>query len=154
MVTIGKVLFPTDLSECSQAAWGHALAFAKQFGAEVVLLHVVVEPPQVAAGYELGYTPERWVKVATLEAHGLLADLMARAADWQVKMTAKVRQGTAFREIIAAAREERVDLIVMGTHGRSGLAHALMGSVAEKVVRKAPFPVLTVKHPDMKFEMP
>jgi nucleotide-binding universal stress UspA family protein len=59
-----------------------------------------------------------------------------------------------FREIIAAAREEEADLIVMGTHGRTGLAHALIGSVAEKVVRKAPCPVLTVRHPKMKFEMP
>lgn len=154
MVTVKKLLFPTDFSEPSEAAWAFALTFAVEFGAEVVVLHVVPEPPRLAEAYEMGFTPERFVKVATEEARRLMADLQAKAADWSVTFIPKVRQGVEFREIIAAAREEGVDLIVMGTHGRTGLAHALIGSVAEKVVRKAPCPVLTVRHPKMKFEMP
>ena len=154
MVTIRKVLCPTDFSEPSQAAWTYALALATEFGAEVVLLHVIPEPPQMAAAYELGYTPERFVKAVTEESQRLMADLIAKAAHDKGKIAPQVRRGTEFREIIAAAREEGADLIVMGTHGRTGLAHALIGSVAEKVVRKAPCPVLTVRHPKMKFEMP
>ncbi len=154
MVTIRKVLFPTDFSEASEAAWGFALSLAQEFGAEVALLHVVPEPPRLAEAYEMGFTPERFLKAATEEAQRLLADMQAKAADWKVTLIPRVRQGVEFREIIAAAREEGADLIVMGTHGRTGLAHALIGSVAEKVVRKAPCPVLTVRHPKMQFEMP
>lgn len=154
MVSIQRVLFPTDFSECSQAAWGHAVAFARQFGAEIVLLHVVAEPPRVAEGIEMGYTPEKFLKAATEEAYRLLGDLAAKAADEKVPIRPRVGKGVAFHQIIAVAQEEGADLIVMGTHGRTGLAHAFMGSVAEKVVRKAPCPVLTVKHPGMKFEMP
>ena len=62
--------------------------------------------------------------------------------------------GSPFLQVVRMARKEGVDLIVMGTHGRTGLAHVLMGSVAEKVVRKAPCPVLTVKHPEHEFVMP
>jgi nucleotide-binding universal stress UspA family protein len=65
-----------------------------------------------------------------------------------------MRVGAPFLEIIHAAQSESADLIVMGTHGRSGLAHVLMGSVAERVVNKAPCPVLTVRHPDRKFKHP
>ena len=154
MVKLHKVLFPTDFSEPSEAAWSYALALAKEFGAEIVLLHVVAEPPRLAEAYEMGFTPERFVRAATDEARRLMADLIAKAADRQVTITPQVRQGVEFREIIQAARDTAADLIVMGTHGRTGLAHALIGSVAEKVVRKAPCPVLTVKHPKIKFEMP
>jgi nucleotide-binding universal stress UspA family protein len=154
MVSVRKVLFPTDFSEPSEAAWAYALALAKEFGAELVLLHVVPEPPRLAEAYEMGYTPERFIKAATEEANRLMADMMAKAGDWKVPIVPKVRQGVEFREIIEAAREAGADMIVMGTHGRTGLAHALIGSVAEKVVRKSPCPVLTVKHPKMKFEMP
>jgi nucleotide-binding universal stress UspA family protein len=154
MVTIGTILFPTDFSEPSEAAWGYALTLAKEFGANIVLLHVVPEPPRLAEAYEMGFTPERFIRAASEEAQRLMADMMAKAADMKVAITPKVRQGAEFREIIDAAREACADIIVMGTHGRTGLAHALIGSVAEKVVRKAPCPVLTVRHPKMIFEMP
>jgi nucleotide-binding universal stress UspA family protein len=68
--------------------------------------------------------------------------------------TSVLRTGTPFLEIVTAARELDSDLIVVGTHGRTGLAHVMIGSVAEKVVRKAPCPVLTVKHPEHEFVMP
>lgn len=67
---------------------------------------------------------------------------------------ADVVAGVDFREIIEYARTHEIDLIIMATHGRTGLAHALLGSVAEKVVRKSPCPVLIIKHPAMKLEMP
>ncbi len=70
------------------------------------------------------------------------------------KIRGKLVKGNTDLEIIQAARDESVDIIVMGTHGRTGLAHVLIGSVAEKVVREAPCPVLTVKHPEHKFVRP
>lgn len=72
----------------------------------------------------------------------------------QITIALEIAEGKPFIEIIKAAKNYDVDLIVMGTHGRTGLQHMLIGSVAEKVVRKAPCPVLTVKHPDYEFEMP
>ena len=69
-------------------------------------------------------------------------------------MHAEVREGSPFYEIIRYAKEQDVDLIIMGTHGRGGLVHVLLGSVAEKVVRKSPCPVLTVRHPEHEFVHP
>lgn len=152
MLRIGKVLFPTDFSELSEAAWGYALTLARAFGAEVLLLHVVSEPPAGSVLYEIGSSPEGFVRTATEEAKRLMAELVSGAADPKVAITPQVRRGLEFREINAAARENGVDLIVMGTHGRTGLSHLLIGSVAERVVRTAPCPVLTVRHPAMQGE--
>ena len=144
MKAVRKILFPTDFSEPSEAAWTFALSFAKEFGAEVVLLHVVPEPPRLAEAYEMGYTPERFIKAATDEANRLMADMQAKAGDWKVTLLPRIRQGVEFREIIAAAREEEADLIVMGTHGRRGFARATLGSDAEYVAQRASAPVLLV----------
>ena len=81
-----------------------------------------------------------------------LADRLCEA--YRCTVTTRLREGEAFVEIVALAREEVVDLIVMGTHGRTGLAHMLIGSTAERVVRMASCPVLTVKHPEHEFVMP
>jgi len=78
----------------------------------------------------------------------------ARLRESGVKARGLMRVGAPFLEIINAAQSEHADLIVMGTHGRSGLAHVLMGSVAERVVNKAPCAVLTIRHPDRKFKHP
>jgi nucleotide-binding universal stress UspA family protein len=152
MLTIRKILCPTDFSEPSEAGWAFALTLAEQFGAEVILLHVVPEPVGNPIAYEMGYTPERFLRSVTEEATRLLADLAAKAGDWKVTIRQVLRRGVEFREVNAAAKEEGADLIVMGTHGRTGLAHLLIGSVAEKVVRTAPCPVLTVKHPTMQLQ--
>jgi nucleotide-binding universal stress UspA family protein len=72
----------------------------------------------------------------------------------RISVEAVVLQGVPFAEIIKASKEYDIDLIVLGTHGRTGLSHAIMGSVAEKVVRKSPCPVLTVRHPEHDFVMP
>jgi nucleotide-binding universal stress UspA family protein len=75
---------------------------------------------------------------------------------WDENLTVvrEIRQGSPFLEIIRYAKEKNIDLIVLGTHGRSGLAHVMLGSVAERVVRIAPCPVLTVRHPEHEFVMP
>ena len=154
MVPIRRILFPTDFSEHADYAWPYALQFAQEFGAQVHLLHVVARPPRVSESYAMNFDPEKFTQALTQEASATLARLHQIAQDRNVESQTAVRVGIDFHEIIDYARTNQIDLIVMATHGRTGLAHALVGSVAEKVVRKAPCPVLTIKHPAMKFEMP
>jgi len=154
MVPIRRILFPTDFSEPADHAWPFALQFAQEFGAAVHLLHVVAPPPRMTEAYSANFDPERFAEVLTAEANASLDRLVEGAKDRKITFQTEVRIGVDFHEIIDYARTHQIDLIVMATHGRTGLAHALVGSVAEKVVRKAPCPVLTVKHPAMKFEMP
>jgi len=154
MVPIRRILFPTDFSEHADYAWPFALQFAQEFGAEVHLFHVVAPPPRLTEAYSANFDPEKFVEVLTAEANASLDRLVESAKGRNISVCTEVRVGVDFREIIDYARTRQIDLIVMATHGRTGLAHALVGSVAEKVVRKAPCPVLTVKHPAMKFEMP
>ena len=154
MVPIRRILFPTDFSEPADYAWPFALQFAQQFEAEVHLLHVVVPPPRMTEAYAVHFDPEKFAAALTAEANASLERLVQAAKDRKLAFQTEVRIGVDFYEIIDYARTHQIDMIVMATHGRTGLAHALVGSVAEKVVRKAPCPVLTVKHPGMKFEMP
>jgi nucleotide-binding universal stress UspA family protein len=154
MVPIRRILFPTDFSEHSEHAWAYALRFAQEFSAAIHLLHVVAPPPRMTESYSFQFDPEKFLQAATTEALAGM-DHLTRAAQAQgLTVSPEVRVGVDFSEIIDYARKSEADLIVMATHGRTGLAHALMGSVAEKVVRKAPCPVLTIKHPAMRFEMP
>ena len=154
MVPIRRILFPTDFSEHADFAWPFALQFAQEFGAELHLLHVVAPPPRLTEAYATNFDPDKFAEVLTAEAQASLDRLVQAAHDRDILSHCEVRVGVDFHEIIDYARSRQIDLIVMATHGRTGLAHALVGSVAEKVVRKAPCPVMTVKHPTMKFEMP
>lgn len=124
-LAIRRILFPTDFSEASRRAGETALALARHFGARLVVLHVI--PPVTDPD------PRR----AALRS--LAAEL---AAD--VPVEAETVAGVPARQIAAYASRHHVDVIVMGTHGRTGVSHALLGSVAEAVLRRAPCPVLTV----------
>jgi nucleotide-binding universal stress UspA family protein len=153
MMPIRRILFPTDFSESADHAWMFALQFAQDFGAEVHVLHVVAPPPRLTEAYSMNFDPAKFAAVVTAEAERSLDRLVEGAKDRHLTFHREVRIGVDFHEIIDYARKYEIDLIVMATHGRTGLAHALVGSVAEKVVRKASCPVLTVKHPAMKFEL-
>ncbi len=155
MIQLKKILVPTDFSEFSLHAVKYGCEFAKRFGAELHLISIVEDV------YPL--IPESGMLLPS--AGNYLNDLKESAEkalstrpnpDWvqgvAVKRTALI--GTAFLEIVRYAKSEDIDLIVIGTHGRSGLVHVLMGSVAEKVVRKAPCPVLTVRPQGHDFVMP
>jgi nucleotide-binding universal stress UspA family protein len=125
------ILVPTDFSETSDAALDYGLELAARFNAQLHLLHVIDAPAVLPAGLF----------------DDVKAKLARRAARGQrCAVTTEVITGTSARTIVCYARARSMDLIVMGTHGRSGMAHLLMGSVAEKVVRDAPCPVLTVRH--------
>lgn len=155
MIKLQRILLPTDFSEFSAAARMYACAFADQFRAELHVLHVIQDlAPLVPEPGAALAPPVDYLRELELNAHAMLE----RAIDpqWSVGKTIVkvVRQGPPFLEIVRYAQEANIDLIVMGTHGRSALAHMLMGSVAEKVVRKAPCPVLTVRHPEHEFVAP
>lgn len=152
MIDLKRILLPTDFSENAKTAQNYAVDLAKKFGAELHLLHVSVDM--------LAMVPEPGMNF--LPPGDYLRDMQnaAKAALEKVepgddlKTVRDVRLGTPFVEIVRYAKDENIDLIVIGTHGRSGLAHALMGSTAEKVVRKAPCPVLTVRPGAHQFVLP
>jgi nucleotide-binding universal stress UspA family protein len=146
MLPLKKILCPTDFSEPSLAALATACELAKHFNAELHILHVLPFTPPfpsdmvvVAASSYYPSDSER-----TQEAHRQLADLIAQRVPDGVNALPVVKMGQAAHEIICAADDDNVDVIVIGTHGATGWRHLAFGSVAEKVVRMAHRPVLTV----------
>jgi nucleotide-binding universal stress UspA family protein len=140
MLAIRKILHPTDFSENSQAAFRLACALARDYQARLLVLHV--STPFVAYGEGMVTAPP---PDFTEELRARLQQI--RPGDPRVGIEHKLVEGDAAAEILRVAREAGCDLIVLGTHGRTGLPRLLMGSVAEVVVRRASCPVLTVKTP-------
>lgn len=146
------ILLPHDFSSCANHAAAVARDEAKAHGSRVVLLHVIDLPHQIQPDYVIvpGATGApinvKDYAIASAEAH--LQDLAQRLGKDGLAVTTFVRVGNPIEEINRIADEERVDLVVMGTHGRTGLQHLLVGSVAERVVRSSKVPVLTVRQPE------
>lgn len=153
MIEICKILCPVDFSPTSDHALNYAIAFAQRYGAELELLHVVQSPVAFGVGGE-GLVPEMNLLAMHEAIKKRLFELTQVAAKEHAPVSSHMVSGTPFVEIVRRAREKAADLIVMGSHGHGGLAHMLIGSVAERVVRKAPCPVLTVKPRDHEFVMP
>jgi nucleotide-binding universal stress UspA family protein len=155
MIALKKILVPTDFSETSEVALRYGKALAETFGGTLHLLHVLPDPLAQPWGPEAygvsipDITAE--MKRSALER---LAALVPQAERGRVDVESGIQVGSPFVEILRHAQDRAIDLIVMGTHGRGPVAHMLMGSVAEKVVRSAPCPVLTVRHPQHQFVMP
>jgi universal stress protein A len=142
-----RILVPTDFSEPSDAALDYARVVAGRFGASLHLLHVV-EVPGVMMGPDAYIADVPGVEARCFEdARARLQDVLTPHDRTRYKATTDVVAGTSARSILDYAREQGIDLIVMGTHGRGGFSHLLMGSVAEKVVRQAACPVMTVRQP-------
>lgn len=144
MTTPKRILVPTDFGEGSEAALSYAIDLARSLHAEVVVMHAYEIPVVGFPDGALVATPELATRVLEGAREGLERTMRAHAADG-VPLTQIVKQGDAAGAIASAANEVGAELVVMSTHGRRGLSHALLGSVAEKVVRTAPCPVLTVK---------
>jgi len=141
-----RILVPTDFSPPSDAALEYARAVAARFGASLHLLHVVEDP------YRSAYAAEVYVPEVEGLRDDLIADARARLKDQlcsgdvaNLDATTDAVIGTPAWSVVEYATGHDIDLIIMGTHGRGGMSHLLMGSVAEKVVRTAPCPVLTVR---------
>lgn len=143
-ITLQKILFVTDFSEPARYAQQHAIQLAERFGAALHVLHAVSDDVFVPAP-DLA---EQWLHAEMERARKQLsADLGT------VKAVVEVRQGNAVQEILKYADEQQIDLIVIGTHGRTGLSRLLLGSIAEKVVRLARCPVMTIHPANHQFVM-
>jgi nucleotide-binding universal stress UspA family protein len=146
MKAIRRIMHPSDFSTASGAAFTKATELAKANRAQLVLLHVLdTVMPLGPDGYIAPSVYEDIQKSAEAYARKKLAALVARAGKAGVRATPMLLEGSAHQGILRAARSKRPDMIVMGTHGRSGLAKIFLGSVAERVVGSAPCPVLTVR---------
>lgn len=138
-----RILVPIDFSACSQKALEYAIPFAKQFGASLVLLHVVpVDHPVGEFGaLDFSTLEAEMRRNAEKQMTALLQDNL----QGQVSAESFVRLGRPAYEIVSAAKELEIDLIIMSTHGRTGLKHVFLGSTTESVVRYSPCPMLTVR---------
>jgi nucleotide-binding universal stress UspA family protein len=145
MIPIKRILVPTDFSEPAAAALKWATTLAKEFDGQVYLLHVVPEPYAYPWGSELSAMPLTDILAQSEQAAG--EHMRRLAADTQLPAARVITRaviGTPVDQILATVAENQIDLIVLGTHGRGMVGHLLLGSVAERVVRRSPVPVLTV----------
>jgi nucleotide-binding universal stress UspA family protein len=153
-VSLKKILVPQDFSEYSLHALKYAVTFAELFKSELIVLHIV-EPIVYPADFSFGQ-----VSIPAMEeeirkhSEEQLTELVAREIPTGIKATPIIRIGKPFIEIVEVAKSENTDLIVISSHGRTGMDHVLFGSTADKVVRKAPCPVLTIRPHEHEFVVP
>lgn len=152
MIALKHVLVPTDFSETSDVALKYGKAFAAAFGATLHVVHVIEEPygqpwAVEAYGFSLAALQDEWIK----EAKGRMEKILTDEERASLKAVTTTVLGHPVMEILRYAKDNNIDLIVMGTHGRGPLGHVVMGSVAERLVRKSPCPVLTVRSEEREF---
>lgn len=148
---IKKVLVPIDFSDYSKSSLKYAVNFAKNFNASLVLVYVV-EPVIYPPDFSMGQIA---IPAAGIEMDKRAKEELNKLAEKEIPSDLNVKKiiktGKPFVEIVETAAEEDVDLIIIATHGHTGVEHILFGSTAEKVVRKAPCPVLTLREPAKGF---
>ena len=148
--SLKDILVPIDFSDCSKKALRYAVPFAKQFGATITLLHVV--HVNYSAGPEFGAIDFPLIEADLRKsAEKQLAELAATEIQQQAPAQTLVLIGQEVAEIVDSARKLKSDLIIISTHGRTGLKHVFMGSVAENVIRRATCPVLVVREQEHEF---
>jgi nucleotide-binding universal stress UspA family protein len=146
-MTISHVLVPTDFSPYADQALAYAIELAPLLQARLTLLHAVHAVPLWVEGDMGRALPDVYLRELEAHARQELEQRQQRVREAGIQGNSMLVHGIPFQSIVDAAREQKIDLIVMGTHGRTGLQHVLLGSVAEKVVRLAPCAVLIVRRP-------
>jgi universal stress protein A len=156
-IEIRRICVPTDFSDPADRALRYGAQLAKTFSAELHLLHVlqdfamiVSDPEFAAAAVTVGDFLQNMEKEANAHLERIASQDWWQAMD-KVQVTKAVRNGSPAQEICSYARTNNIDLLVCGTHGRTGIKHLLLGSVAERLIRVSPCPVLTVRHPQHDF---
>jgi nucleotide-binding universal stress UspA family protein len=143
-MTTQHILVPVDFSGYAEQALEYAIGLARKLPARLTLLHVIHMMPLGVA--DMGTAlPYSYIQELEAEVQQRMETYRQRVQEAGLEGTVLVEPGTPFQSIVDTARDHHVDLIVMGTHGRTGLAHTFLGSVAEKVVRLAPCPVLVTR---------
>ena len=146
MPDIKKILCAVDLSEHSKMVADYAVSMAKAFGAEITVLYTAPSLSQYVGFHVPPSSIENFVGEIVTGAEQSMAEFIAEAfTDKSVKVEGKILSGYAAQEILAYATNNNMDIIIMGTHGRTGIDRMLFGSVAEKVVKTAPMPVMTIR---------
>ena len=140
-----RIMVATDLTRASEPAVLEAALLAKENGADLFIAHVYRPPSISQAQSEAGVVYEEWDRNIRTEVEGKLGVLVERVAKEGVKATALVLAGEPFEAIVHAAKLNDADLVVLGTHGRKGVARFFLGSVAARVISTAPCPVMTVR---------
>ena len=153
-IRLQKILLPTDFSNYSAAATKYACELATKFDAELHILHTLESHLSLTPNFGMGLDLPKYVSESKAAAEKSLAGVLD--SKWSAGRTVvkAIVEGSPQVEIIGYARKHNIDLIVLATHGRTGLSHVLMGSVAESVVRTAPCPVLPVRPEGHQFVMP
>jgi nucleotide-binding universal stress UspA family protein len=153
-IRIQRILLPTDFSDYAAAATKYACDFATRFDAELHLLHTLEVHTATTPEFAMGLALPSHIVESRSAAERALAGVLDPQWSTGQKVIYAVLEGSPIVEIIRYARKQDIDLIVLATHGRTGLAHVILGSVAESVVRMAPCPVLTIQPEGHQFVMP
>lgn len=154
MLTLKKILCPVDFSECSTYALSYAIDLSAKEHASLYLIHVIETHIGDIGGIEKEITLLLSDKKQIGNLRTRLVNLIPGDIRTNIHIEPIVEKGIPYVEIIRTAKDKQVDLIVIGTHGRTGLEHILIGSVAERVIRRAPCPVLSIRLPKQVFIMP
>jgi nucleotide-binding universal stress UspA family protein len=153
-IRLQRILLPTDFSKYSAVATEYACELATRFGAELHLLHSLEVHLSSTPVFGMGLDLPKYIHESRAASEKALADVVDPKSSAGRTLILSIVEGSPKVEIIRYARTHNIDLIVLATHGRTGLAHVIMGSVAETVVRTAPCPVLTVRPEGHQFVMP
>jgi nucleotide-binding universal stress UspA family protein len=145
MREFNSILFATDFSESSDHAFEYAFSVAKRFGARLIVLHIINELVDLRGFYVPHISIDKLEEEMAESAGKMMEKFIASHAQGYDRVESVVVPGIPYDEILKTADAESVDLIVLGTHGRTGLDHVLFGSTAEKVVRKSVVPVMTIR---------
>ena len=146
MESVKKILFPTDFSEASHYALSYAVEMKRLLNAELEIIHILFDEANIVSFYLPQMTVQNISGEFEEGAMKQFEEFTANAKELEgIQYTKKLLKGTPYNEIVKEAAVGNFDMIIIGTHGRTGLEHVLFGSTAEKVVRKAPCPVLTVR---------
>ena len=144
-MNIKKILLPTDFSKLSLTAAEYAIDLASKYDAEIHLLHVVEKTPPILAIRSLDLSAEKIRKSIDQHAHQSLDEAVKSISNGKnINIIPKILTGIDYEEIVEYSKKNGIDVIVIATHGRTGILHTLIGSVAEKVIRYAKCPVLVI----------
>jgi len=154
MIKLNKILLPTDFSDFSAYAASFAVSFAVDYKAKLYILHVIELPLGMPGLFKMGATEKELERQTNELVQQELKSASTEDILGTLNYKVAYRQGKPFAEIIKFAQDEGIDMIVMGTRGRTGIESVLLGSTAEKVLRKSPVPVFVVRRPGHRFVVP